>query len=190
MKIWLEDLSVGYPTKTNDYSCHDARLFPSECRLSGRTYNAPLLGTVVRQLNGQETERITMNLGEIPIMVRSKHCHLFNLKGRQMVQRKEDSNEFGGYFVLNGLEKLIRMLIIQKRNYPVGFIRNSYMNRAANFTGYAVQMRSVREDLYQRTITLHYLSDGSICARLLHRKQEFLIPLICILRALVPATDQ
>lgn len=64
------------------------------------------------------------------------------------------------------------------------------MNRMNNFTGYAVQMRTVREDLYQRTITLHYLSDGSICARLIHRKQEFLIPLVCILKALVEATDK
>jgi DNA-directed RNA polymerase I subunit RPA2 len=71
-----------------------------------------LLGTVVRQINDEETEKITMNLGEIPIMVRSKHCHLYNLNGQQMVNRKEDSNEYGGYFVLNGLEKMIRMLII------------------------------------------------------------------------------
>ena len=51
-------------------------------------------------------------------------------------------------------------------------------------------MKSVREDFYTRTLTLHYLSDGGICGRLLHRKQEFLIPLICILRALVQVTDK
>ena len=29
-----------------------------------------------------------------------------------MVHKKEDANEYGGYFILNGLEKMIRMLII------------------------------------------------------------------------------
>lgn len=81
MKIWLEDLQIGYPTKTNDYSTNDARLFPSECRVSGKTYNAALLGTIVRQLNNTEIEKVTMNLGEIPIMTRTKHCHLYNLNG-------------------------------------------------------------------------------------------------------------
>jgi len=91
---------------------------------------------------------MNLNLGEIPIMVRSKHCHLYNYDGQSMIDKYEDYCEFGGYFVLNGLEKLIRLLVIQKQNYPVAFIRNSYMNRMSNFTGYAVQMRTVREDLY------------------------------------------
>lgn len=29
--------------------------------------------------------------------------------------------EFGGYFVINGNERLIRMLIMTKRNYPIAF---------------------------------------------------------------------
>lgn len=49
----------------------------------------------------------------------------------------EDCNEFGGYFILNGLEKIIRMLVINKRNYPLVFQRNTYINRGPNFTGYA-----------------------------------------------------
>jgi DNA-directed RNA polymerase I subunit RPA2 len=38
-----------------------------------------------------------------------------------MVEYNEDALEFGGYFVLNGLEKIIRLLILQKRNYPLAF---------------------------------------------------------------------
>jgi DNA-directed RNA polymerase I subunit RPA2 len=58
----------------------------------------------------------------------------------------EDCNEFGGYFILNGLEKIIRMLVLMKRNYPVAFIRNTYLNRGPGFTGFACQVKSVRED--------------------------------------------
>jgi DNA-directed RNA polymerase I subunit RPA2 len=36
----------------------------------------------------------------------------------------------------------------------------------------AVQIKSVREDEYSRTITLHYLNDGDIYLRLLMSKKE------------------
>ena len=46
--------------------------------------------------------------------------------------------ELGGYFIINGNERLIRMLIMTKRNYPVSFYRGTFTNRGRNFTGYAV----------------------------------------------------
>ena len=102
----------------------------------------------------------------------------------------EDPNEFGGYFIVNGNEKIIRMLIVQKRNYPVAFVRSSYTNRGPGYTQYAVQMRCVREDFYIKTFTLHYISDGNIYLRILYKKQEFLIPLILILKSIGNYTDR
>lgn len=34
-----------------------------------------------------------------------------------IVKHKEDSEEFGGYFIMNGNEYIIRKLIAQRRNY-------------------------------------------------------------------------
>ena len=45
-------------------------------------------------------------------------------------------------------------------------------------------MKCVREDLFSKTISLHYISDGNITLRILYKKQEFLIPLIILLKAL------
>lgn len=98
-------------------------------------------------------------------MVGSQQCHLKGLSPQELVEKHEDCTEFGGYFIINGLEKLIRMIILQKKNYPIAFIRNSYMNRGPNFTGYAVQMKCVRTDLYSRTLTLHYINDGNVILR-------------------------
>ncbi len=56
--------------------------------------------------------------------------------------------EFGGYFVINGNERIVRMLIMTKRNYPVAFMRPTFINRGRLFTPYAVQMRCVRDDLF------------------------------------------
>ena len=82
------------------------------------------------------------------------------------------------------------MLIIQKRNYPVCFTRSSYTNRGPGYTEYAIQMRCVREDLYAKTFTLHYISDGNIYLRILYKKQEFLCPIIIILKALMNVSDK
>ena len=81
-------------------------------------------------------------------MVRSTHCHLHNLNEEQLVKRHEDMAELGGYFIINGNERIIRMLVQTKRNYPIAFQRPTFINRGKNFTPYAVMMRCVREDLF------------------------------------------
>jgi DNA-directed RNA polymerase I subunit RPA2 len=77
-------------------------------------------------------------------MVGTKKCHLYNLSPEELIKLTEDPNEFGGYFIINGNEKIIRMLVLTKRNYPVAFLRPSYTNRGPGYTEYAVQMRCVR----------------------------------------------
>ena len=84
----------------------------------------------------------------------------------------------------------MRMLVVQKRNYPVAFLRPSYMNRGPGYTQYAVQMRCVRDDFYAKTFTLHYISDGNVYLRILYKKQEFLIPLIVVLKAIGNFSDR
>jgi DNA-directed RNA polymerase I subunit RPA2 len=45
-------------------------------------------------------------------------------------------------------------------------------------------MKCIRSDETSQSITLHYVSDGNIFLRLMIKKQEFLIPLGVVLRAL------
>lgn len=123
-------------------------------------------------------------------MVGSQQCHLQGLEREELIKLTEDPNEFGGYFIVNGNEKIIRMLVLTKRNYPVAFLRNSYTNRGPGYTEYAVQMRCVREDFYAKTFTLHYISDGNVFLRILYKKQEFLCPIILFLKALGPFSDR
>lgn len=51
-------------------------------------------------------------------------------------------------------------------------------------------MRSVRSDQSSVTITLHYLNNGSSTLRFVLRKQEFLIPVIMIAKALINISDK
>lgn len=103
-------------------------------------------------------------------MVRSDNCHLSGLNEEDLVRKHEDMSEYGGYFVINGNERIVRMLVQTKRNYPIAFHRPTFINRGKLFTPYAVMMRCVREDLFTQTMTLHYISDGNCSMRLIYQK--------------------
>lgn len=44
--------------------------------------------------------------------------------------------EMGGYFIVNGIEKVIRMLIMPRRNYPIAMSRPKWKNRGQGYTQY------------------------------------------------------
>lgn len=123
-------------------------------------------------------------------MVQSKNCHLSTLDPTSLVAANEDCTEVGGYFILNGLEKLLRMLQVPKKNYPFGITRQTFHMRNKNFTNYAVSMKCVREDLFAKTIYLHYCYDGNIFVNVMIRKAEYLIPVVIVLKALEEISDR
>lgn len=106
------------------------------------------------------------------------------------MRHKEESEELGGYYIVNGNEKLIRMLIVGKRNYPMAIIRGSFVKRGHSYTKYGIQIRSARPDQTSQTNVLHYLSDGNVTFRFSWRKNEYLIPVMMILKALVETNDR
>lgn len=42
----------------------------------------------------------------------------------------------GGYFIVNGIEKVIRMLIMPRRNYPIAMSRPKWKGRGQGYTQY------------------------------------------------------
>ena len=123
-------------------------------------------------------------------MAQSNRCHLQHNSPAQLVARKEESEELGGYFIVNGIEKIIRLLQMNKRNFPMAIVRPSFQNRGAGYTPYGIIMRSVRPDETSQTNVLHYLDDGNITFRFSWRKNEYLIPVTMILKALVETNDR
>lgn len=47
----------------------------------------------------------------------------------------------GGYFICNGIERIIRMLIQQRRHYIMGLRRSAYHKRGNNYTDAATLIR-------------------------------------------------
>ena len=78
-----------------------------DCRLRDLNYSAPI--TVdVQYTRGHETIiRKNLLLGKMPIMLRSSNCVLANKSHYELAQLKECPHDPGGYFIVNGQEKVI-----------------------------------------------------------------------------------
>jgi DNA-directed RNA polymerase I subunit RPA2 len=157
---------------------------------------------------GQTVRSVTKDGGLIPIMVRvgvsllyllyprldddvqSVRCNLRSMPSAGLVRHHEEPEEFGGYFIVNGNERLIRYLILPRRNHVIALTRPSFQNRGPSYTPYAVQIRCVRPDQTSVTNTLHYLANGSAMLRFSWRKQEYVVPIMLLLKALVGASDR
>ena len=112
------------------------------------------------------------------------------MSSSELVRHHEEPEEFGGYFIVNGNERLIRYLILPRRNHVISLLRPSFLSRGPSYTQYAVQIRCVRPDQTSITNTLHYLSNGSAMLRFTWRKQEYVIPIMLVLKALVGTSDK
>jgi DNA-directed RNA polymerase I subunit RPA2 len=189
MTLWFENAQIGFPT-TDGHHGTTKPLLPTECRQRGISYTAPLVVTLARSFNGSQVEHIQRTVGHIPIMVRSSRCHLAKMKPPQLVAAKEEANEMGGYFICNGNERCVRLLQMPRRHHLMAVRRGAFSKRGELYSELGVFLRCVRRDQSAVTMTLHYLVDGNATLRLSVQKQEFLIPVGLLFKALYPVTDR
>lgn len=82
------------------------------------------------------------------------------------------------------------MLIVSRRNYPMAITRSSFTNRGHTYSHFGMSIRSVRPDQTSQTNVLHYLNDGNVTFRFSWRKNEYLVPVMMVLKALVETNDR
>ena len=82
-------------------------VYPIEARLRKITYSAPVYIDVSAHINGVQRETFRTQVMNLPIMLKSKYCHLNNMSKEELVKRGEDPNDPGGYFIINGTEKTL-----------------------------------------------------------------------------------
>src|SRR3989338_1988243 len=100
-KIRLDKVSVTKPEIVEaDGSRRD--IYPNEARLRKITYSAPIYMDVSVHIDGVQRETFNALIGKIPVMLKSKFCHLDGL-----IEKGEDPNDPGGYFILNGNERVL-----------------------------------------------------------------------------------
>nr|XP_056708651.1 DNA-directed RNA polymerase I subunit RPA2 [Euleptes europaea] len=169
--------------------CKELKVYPAECRGRRSTYRGKLTADISWSLNGTPKGIIKQSLGNIPIMVKSKLCNLYGLSPKELIKHHEEEEEMGGYFIINGIEKIIRMVIMPRRNFPLAMIKPKWKSRGPGYTHYGVSMHCVRDEHTAVNMTLHYLESGTVMVNFIHQKQLFFIPLGFALKALVSFSD-
>ncbi|TEB30121.1 DNA-directed RNA polymerase I polypeptide 2 [Coprinellus micaceus] len=191
MRIWIEQVTLARPmVPDKDRTAKERRVFPTEARERLTTYRGRMTMKLCWTDPSGQRHEMPKDCGLVPIMVRSVRCNLRGMSSAELVKHHEEPEEFGGYFIINGNERLIRYLILPRRNHVISLLRPSFSNRGPSYTQYAVQIRCVRPDQTAVTNTLHYLANGSAMFRFSWRKQEYVIPIMLILKALVDASDK
>ncbi|MEK6807623.1 MAG: DNA-directed RNA polymerase subunit B'' [Nanoarchaeota archaeon] len=86
------------------------KLIPSEARLRDLTYAAPILLEISLMIDGKERERTEVQIVDLPIMLKSKLCYLAGMNREDLITAGEDPLDHGGYFLINGTERVLTLL--------------------------------------------------------------------------------
>ena len=101
---------------------------PYEARLRKLTYSAPLYIDVDKKIkienmetgkSHENTDKETIELARLPVMVNSTYCALY---GKDPTVNKECLYDQGGYFIVNGTEKVLVQQRRMANNTPFVFI--------------------------------------------------------------------
>ncbi len=105
-------ISVGMPKAREADGSYES-IFPSQARLRNLNYSASVylgMQLVKKYENGEieeEGEEKEVEIGELPIMVKSERCNLYGLSEEELIRDGEDPLDSGGYFIVNGSEHVI-----------------------------------------------------------------------------------
>ena len=80
---------------------------PNYCRMNNDTYMSQLMGTIKVVHNNKEQIYPDTFLCNVPVMVHSNLCLLKDLDDKQLTSIGECPYDHGGYFIINGKEKVI-----------------------------------------------------------------------------------
>lgn len=105
-KIRFGRITIGKPEIT-EADGSKRPIYPMEARLRKITYHAPIFLEVSTYINDVQRENFIAEIGKLPIMLKSKFCNLDNLSREDLMKRGEDPSDPGGYFIINGTERVI-----------------------------------------------------------------------------------
>ena len=105
-------------------------MYPNDARLKNLTYKTSILCNIAVQytFNKKGGKKIfknfeKVNIGSIPIMIHSKSCLLHKLDSIKLSELGECPYDQGGYFIINGKEKVV--LSLEKKVNNILYINKS-----------------------------------------------------------------
>lgn len=117
--VIITDVRIGKPRVRDEIGAvleAPESLTPMMCRLRNMTYAAPISITMVQVEDGVRGQPVTVEIGEIPVMIRSVLDPLSRITDpRELIALGEDPKDPGGYFIINGSD---RVLVAQEDMAP------------------------------------------------------------------------
>ena len=192
--LFVKKMRVGEPLLVENNGCSKL-MTPNIARERNSTYLSPIIVDFVSKIKIKENDTIielesttipNIIIGKIPIMVNSKYCVL-NEKNRM----DECKFDLGGYFIINGNEKVI---ISQEKvaNNMVQVFKNP---KNSSKYSHICETRSLNENTYGipkvssiKITNKSDMYDNSLKIILPHMKQD--VPLFILFRALGCGSDK
>ncbi|MBT4651513.1 DNA-directed RNA polymerase subunit B'' [Candidatus Woesearchaeota archaeon] len=175
-KIQFGKIKVGKPEITEADGSR-RNIFPTEARLRKLSYSAPILLEISTYINDVQREAFVTAIGKIPIMLKSKHCHLDGLNKEELIKNGEDPFDPGGYFIINGTEKtIVTVEDLASNNFIVDITGKNPSGRIFSARG----SFKIPHQLEKQKDGLFYLTFTRVKG----------VPLIPILKALGLTTDE
>jgi len=155
---------------------------PAESRLRNVSYVAPLMMEASVIEDGRTLETRFLHIGDIPVMVKSDGCILRNFTEQKLIDHAEDPFDPGGYFIINGSERVI--VGLEDLSY------NKIIVDADKIGGKKVFKAKVYSSIvgYRAKLELVLKEDGLIVARIPGSPVD--IPIITLVRALGLESDK
>ena len=111
-------------------------IYPKDARLRNLTYSAHLTSDITVQIITRDPDGTPKDvvenllpktfLGRLPVMLKSQFCHLQdeNLGGAGLAQLGECEYDQGGYFIINGSEKVViaQVRTSGQQEYRIGIL--------------------------------------------------------------------
>ncbi len=82
-------------------------IYPMEARIRNLSYAMPLSLEMTPEIGDRELDKELVYIGDLPTMLKSKYCLLSELSDEDLVRQGEDPLDPGGYFIINGSERVI-----------------------------------------------------------------------------------
>ncbi len=115
-EITLGKIKVGKP-KVVEADGSSSLIMPFEARLRNLTYSAPItLELTVKKDNQVDSEIV--EIGRIPIMIKSNACNTSQMSKEELIEKYNDPLDTGGYFIINGNERVMIMAEDLAENQP------------------------------------------------------------------------
>ncbi len=109
--VWVElgTIEVKKPL-VREADGSQSELFPSEARLRNLTYAAPMHLDMTLVQGDDRQEAVLTTIGHLPIMIGSSACNMYGMPNDERVSHGEDPLDPGGYFIVNGTERVLMTL--------------------------------------------------------------------------------